>query len=179
MSSKAVILLFLVPIILLRSCSYGGSRMLYNNDDKIADARLEQVVEVINNEDKEALKAMFSKQALDEAEDFDARIDSLFNLTKGDVGSWRRTGLSSDESNHYGTKEKMLRSWYTIITSEGEYTFLLIEYTRDDEHSENVGLYMLRVSKAGESGGTWQDTLCAGINMLLDTSEQDAIENTD
>ena len=43
---------------------------LDNMNDEAADARLEQVLEAINNEDKDALKSMFSQTALEEAEDF-------------------------------------------------------------------------------------------------------------
>jgi len=140
---------------------------VFSDDGQKADARLEQVIEGIENQDKDALKAMFSEQALDEAKDFDERMDYLFEFVKGNIESWKAivSGAVS-ETNHYGHKVKKSRSWYTVTTDKEEYLFFLVEYTEDTDHPENVGLYMLQVIKAEDKDAQFdggQKILCAGI----------------
>lgn len=76
MVRKAAVIIFVLSLLLLNSC--GGRTMIYDDDDQIAGARLEQAIEAIENHDKDSLRAMFSKQALDEAEDLDVRMVYLF-----------------------------------------------------------------------------------------------------
>ena len=73
--------------------------MLNNSsEEKKADARLEQVLDAIKNQDKAALKAMFSNKALVEAEDINGSIDYLLTFVQGKIESWERDRLSSGES---------------------------------------------------------------------------------
>lgn len=140
---------------------------MFSDDGQKADARLEQVVEAMEDKDKDALKTMFSEQASEEAEDFDGRMDYLFEFVQGNIESWKAIVSGAvDETNHYGHKVKKSRSWYTVTTDQEEYLFFLVEYTEDTDHPENVGLYMLQVIKAKDQdtqfdGG--QNILCAGI----------------
>lgn len=169
MNKKFLILLFLINILLLSSCSLGGSReemLNRDNDDKKADARLEQVIEAIKNKDKDVLKSMFSKQALDETDDFDGSMDYLFDFFQGEVDSWKSNGSIVSETNNYGHKTKEVKSFYNVDTDKQEYLFFLLEYTVDTDHPDNVGLYTLRVIKAEDKEtqfGYWQDMKIAGI----------------
>jgi hypothetical protein len=140
--------------------------MLITNEEKKADARIEQMLSVIEDKDKEAMKALFSKQALDEIKDFDSGIDYLISFFKGDVKSWQRDKWSSDESTRDGKKSIMLRSWYTVETDKGKYMFFIIDYTEDTINPDNAGLYTLRVIKAEDKDAQftyWQDMAMAGI----------------
>lgn len=50
-----IVVIILVIALLLTSCSLGVLKMRnYDNDDKIADKKLEQVIEAISNNDKTA-----------------------------------------------------------------------------------------------------------------------------
>lgn len=170
MNKKFVVLFLLVNILLISSCSLGGSRtemLNRDSDDKKADARLEQVIEAIKNKDKAALKSMFSKQTLDEADNIDRSIDYIFELFQGEVKSKeRKPGLIVDESNNYGHKTREVKSFYNVDTDKQKYLFFLLEYTVDTDHPDNVGLYTLRVIKAEDKEtqfGFWQDMKIAGI----------------
>ena len=88
MTKKIAITLILVCTLLLCSCTWGGEivgRFFRDADDKIAYKRLEQVIEAIENHDEDALKAMFSERALEEAEHFDEGMDYLFAFFQGEV----------------------------------------------------------------------------------------------
>jgi len=162
--NKYIIALSLVAsLVFLSSCG----RAMLGDDRQKANARLEQVIEAIGNRDKNALQAMFSQQALAEAEELDERMDYLFDFIQGEIQSWEEiVAGATSESISQGHKFKKSRSWYTVTTDKEEYLFFLLEYPVDTEHPENVGLYMLQVIKAEDEdtqfdGG--QHILCSGI----------------
>ncbi len=150
----------------MTSCSFGGGRVLINSEDKKADLRIEQILSVIKDKDKEAMKTLFSKKAKDEIKDFESEINYLLSFFQGDVKSWKRDKWSSGESIEYGKKSVMLRSWYTVDTDKGKYMFFIIDYTEDTINPDNAGLYTLRVIKAEDRDTQftyWQDMKIAGI----------------
>jgi hypothetical protein len=167
MNRKILILLAFVTVLLLCSCSLGGNKMLISDDsDKKADARMEQILDTMKNKDKDALKAMFSKKALSEADDFEVQIEYLFGFFQGSLKSWERTGFSSDGSIEHGKKSTMLRSWYTVTTNKDKYRFFVIDYSVDTINPDNAGLYTLRVIKAADEATQftyWEDMEIAGI----------------
>ncbi|WP_117387098.1 DUF5104 domain-containing protein [Ruminiclostridium hungatei] len=164
MSKKIIVLALIVNIILLSSCSLlGGSRtdMLnkYNEDEK-ADARLEQIIESIKNKDKDSMKGTFSEQALKEAKDLDERIDYVFSLIEGDIKSWESIGGSIDETGDYGQKIIKSRFRYDVYTDQEQYLFSILEYTKNDKHPENVGVYSLKIINVKDEEPIFSD---AGI----------------
>lgn len=52
------------------------------DEDAIANARLEEVITALENQDKDDLKALFSEQALNESNDFDVNMNQLFEFFK-------------------------------------------------------------------------------------------------
>lgn len=166
MFKRGAFFLLVISMLFLSSCAWRGGTM-YNDDNQKAEARLEQVIKAINSHDKNALKSMFSKQAVDKAEDLDGRIDYLFGFVQGDIKSWKFEGGSAPKSNDYGHKIGISGFWYTVNTNKEEYLFYLLEYTEDTDHPENMGLYFLQVIKAKDRdtqfhGGS-PETLPPGI----------------
>ena len=98
MGRNSIIFLLLASILLLSSCSKVGGGMISDDSDKKADKRMKQILETLKDEDQEALKAMFSKQALEEADDFDDNLDYLFKFLQGNVDSWARDRFDSEGS---------------------------------------------------------------------------------
>lgn len=164
MSKKIIVLFLLTNILLMGSCSLlGGSRtdmLNKDNDEKKADDRLEQVIESIEKKDKSSIKAMFSERSLNEAKDLDEGIDYLFTLIEGNIESWERIGGSVDESDDYGQKIVKSRYRYDVYTDQEQYLFSILEYTKDDNHPENVGVYSLKVINVKDKEPIFSD---AGI----------------
>jgi hypothetical protein len=139
-----------------------------NNDEGKADARLEQIIEAIKSKDKASLKTIFSKQALNEAEDLDGRMDYLFNFVQGNIESWKTIvhGATTESIDH-GSRIKKSSSWYYVNTDKQKYLVFFWEYIIDTDHPENVGMYMLQVIKAEDKetqfDGGGSKTGCAGI----------------
>ncbi|WBW98158.1 DUF5104 domain-containing protein [Oceanirhabdus sp. W0125-5] len=174
MIKKIIFLLFLSSAFVFSSCSFGSGRRLVSSEDKKADARIEQILEAIKAKDEGAIKALFSKQALVEIDDFDYGVDYLFDFFQGDVESWKRDKWSSDESIEKGKKSVMLRYWYTVSTNKEKYMFFVIDFTEDTINSNNAGLYTLRVIKAEDRDTQftyWQDMNIAGIYKPKDNEK--------
>jgi len=123
--------------------------MIIDDSHKIADARLEQILDTISNKDKDSLKALFSKQALSEVDDFEGSMESLFDYIQGDIQSWKSTGAYTfpEEINADGTgnHKKEAESTYTFTTSEQEYRIAVYEYTIDTANPDNLGVYSICV----------------------------------
>jgi hypothetical protein len=167
MNKKYRIFMLPICVIVLNSCFLKAGRgvILYDGDSR-ADIRIEQVLNTIKSEDRKALKAMFSKQALDEAYDFDAKVEYLFRFFRGDIKSWKRDRFGSSTSAEKGKKFEMLLTWYTVITDTDEYMLFIIDYAKDTINSNNAGLYTLRIIKAEDEATqftSWQAMKIAGI----------------
>ena len=166
MSKKIIILFILFSIMLLSSCTSGsGGRMIFDDSDKKADAKIEQILEIVKSQDKEALKSLFSEQVLDEIKDFDERIDYLFGFIHGEIGSWKRIGGPvGDDTYDNGQITKEVCTWYNIDTNVDKYIILIRECTIDTINPANVGLYMLKAIKA-EDIDVLFDSQVIGIYM--------------
>ena len=51
--------------------------------DKIADATLEEFIEAVEADDREAIKAMFAEDALAQIDDIDSEIDAFIRFYHG------------------------------------------------------------------------------------------------
>ena len=105
------ILVTLFPI------GYIGSS-IYGSRQEKEDYRLKKVIEALNKKDKEALKAVFSKQGLSDADDFDERMDYLFDFFEGTVESWEKTGGGGDSHSEYGKKVESVDLFYAVTTKK-------------------------------------------------------------
>lgn len=108
---------------------------------------METIIETFKNKDHDALKAMFSKQVLTEADDFNGDIDSLFNYIQGDIISWESTGAYTfpEERNAdgAGNHKKEAESTYVFKTSEQEYQIAIYENVIDTANPDNIGIFSL------------------------------------
>ena len=139
--------ILLTSILLLCSCKEGVGSVIIDDSDKTADARMEEMFEIIKSSDKDGLKAVFSKQALTDANDFDGNLDAVFNYIQGDIQSWEGTGTygGTDEKNAdgKGNRRKEAESTYILITSEQKYEIAIYEFTIDTANPDNVGVYSI------------------------------------
>ena len=94
-------------------------------------------------------------------------MDYLFGFFQGEVISWElETGPGTDDTINDGYRTQEIKTWYKVETDIQTYLFFLLDYTRDDKHPDNVGLYSLRVIKAEDKDTQftyWQDMIIPGI----------------
>lgn len=140
------------------------------NDKLMAENRLEQILEGIQNQDREAIKAAFSKNAISGSEDIEKSIDYLFDYFQGTIQSYEWSdntiGPISDGLIDHGKVQTELKSWFDVYTDKGMYVFFLLDYPKDTFDPNNVGLYSLCVVKEEEKDTRltfWQDMKIVGI----------------
>ncbi len=164
-----LMLLVLVSLILFSSCGKirGGSGRIIGSEEKQADARIKQIISAIKDKDRESLKSLFSKEALDKADGFENDVDYLFELLQGNVDTWERDGWSSDESIKDGKKSLMIRFSFNVKTDKDTYHFFVIDYNKDTINPDNQGVYMLELIKFTDEKDleSWQDRMRAGLNI--------------
>lgn len=164
MSKKLIILLLLLMgLLLLSSCDKGNGGITMSEEER-ADARMEQIILAIKEEDGDALKSLFSKKALDEANEFENELNNLFEFFKGDINTYARDGWASDGDIEYGKKSLMIRFAINVNTDKEVYRLFVIDYNTDTINPDNEGVYMLEVRLADSPNtGSWQDRMRAGI----------------
>ena len=110
---------------------------------------------------------MFSKKALDEANDFENDADYLFEFLQGTIDTWERDGIAGSESIEYGKKSLMIRFAININTNKEVYRLFVIDYNTDTINPDNEGVYMLEVRTADSPNtGSWQQRMRAGISVI-------------
>ncbi len=172
MRKKAVLVLFtVVSLLLLSSCDtvFGIMNDLTVTEEELAQSRMEQVVSALKDNDKDALKSLFSPKAINEADDFDGGVDLLFDYIQGTINSYEYLHHGSvHESMEYGKRSMMFYPRFTIKTDVEEYKIILVDYPTDTIDPDNEGVYMLEIHKTSYDGEwkDWEDRLCAGVSIV-------------
>jgi len=136
--------------------------------EKRSDAMFETILSAIENRDGDTIKALFSEEALEEANDIDAAIEYLFNLFDGEIVSWERDRQGADESFRSGRHSRSIHTWYTVHTETGRYLFLLLDYDINTIDPDLEGLYTLHginAEYAETQWGNWVELRAPGVYM--------------
>ena len=143
--------------------------MLFDDSGSHADLLLEQLIDAIENQDKDAVEGLFSSQALDLATDIDQQMSELFDFFQGTVESWDRTGSSSVKNIEGDTRETKNIAWYDVVTSNDSYVFFMISNdSTGTMNSDVTGLYSLWVINKEEEDSQltdWEDMEIPGIHI--------------
>lgn len=145
-------------VILLTSCSFGGSHMRAGflvNDTQVANNSFEKVILAIQNRDENALRSSFSKKSVSEDNDFDESIVTLFHFFEGVLESYNDWGgpQVSQGRNDDGTGHnwKSIQSTYDVETNEQKYRIAIKQFVADNTDSNNIGICSLYITKAEDS----------------------------
>ena len=122
----------------------------YKYDHEIMDDSCNRLIDAICNRDSSALKALFSKKALMEADDFDETVSELFDLFQGEVVSYWRDGPSTFGEYEDGKGKKELQSDFKIETTEAKYHIAINQIRRNDWNPDEIGIYTIWVVKTPE-----------------------------
>lgn len=123
-----------------------------STDKELANARFEQIVEAIENSDKDAIKAMFSENALQKAEDIDREIEQLLTLFQNGIDSWEQTSAHTSESKHYGSRGKSISSRFYIYVGDEQYRCSILDCIIDTENPEEIGVFSIVVFNVKNDG---------------------------
>lgn len=150
---KTLLLLLIIGLILiLASGSLCGCSMrksfLMMDDESIANKQFEKLIDAIQTQDIDAVRALFSENALKEAENADESIRDLFDYFQGELISyndWGGPGVTAEME--YGDYQKIYDSTYDFETTQDKYRLAMEIITADTTDTGNVGirsLYIIR-----------------------------------
>lgn len=124
----------------------------YSRDEQAdANAKMDKILEALKNKDKEALKALFSLNAIAQTEKFDQNIIDLFDYFQGDFVSyndWSAVNLDGGiNDDGTGRNWKVLYSTYDVETSKQKLRFAIQDYVQDTADANNIGIHSLYIIK--------------------------------
>lgn len=138
------------------------------SEDKQSDAMMQSIIDALETQDKDALKALLSPYALEHAEDLDEKIEELMEFYPGSEGGFDGYNVSKKSAN-YGVISLMLDGVYDVSSNGEEYEVNFVMYPRNDEEPEKIGLYLIEVmtEEAKPEGFKWKNEEDApGIYVL-------------
>ena len=152
-SSLSTLSLILICVVFLNSCGTLMSLVFGNmkTDQEITQEQLGKVLDAIENEDSNALKALFAKSALNKLENFDASIEQLFDYYEGihkPVEEQYNTVRS--QSQNYGMYQTYYETSYAVSTNITTYRIAFLYYFVDDYDSDNIGIHSLYIIKEAD-----------------------------
>lgn len=114
------------------------------SDNEQAEETRQSIIDVLEAQDAEGLKALFSKYALENVEDLDEKIEELIAFYPGCNGGF--DGMyDTHESTNYGVQTKVLNGTYTVINNDQKYSLNFTIQLRNDEEPEKIGLHLIEV----------------------------------
>lgn len=143
---KKIICIFLFLLVLCCGCSANLTKVndTAKSDDDIADKYIEEIVDTIENNDKEALIEMFSTATMNEIDMavLEQSVDELFDVWQGEMVGYDGE-LSAGINRHSGKVTHFINGFYDIETTDATHHLLFLSVVRDDENADNVGLSMI------------------------------------
>jgi hypothetical protein len=176
MKRKIILAILLIGAIMLSSCTLpkGGTQMFhryFDDDEKIANAQMDGILEAIQKHDAKTIKSFFSARSRKESKNLDRAIRELFDFYQGDFVSYDNWGggFGGDVWEN-GQHQKELKSSYDVETTSQKYRFSIHLYVIDDFDPKNEGIWSLYIIKMEDDtdpsyayGGDGEDT--PGINF--------------
>lgn len=115
------------------------------SDQQISDRMMEEIAAALDNGDVEALKSLFSKDALKEVEYMDEQIQDLLDFYQGKKQSFEGNASTSTHTKYGEDIEKQFIGQYLLITDKESYR-VLYDYTVIDKNNPDIeGLNQLEI----------------------------------
>ena len=132
-----------------------------------------KVIKCINEQDKEGLKKLFSKDAQKHIEDLDGKLDQLIGAFNGNKIKSAK-GSGTDFEGSADAQPLHIYGDYVLKLSNGkEYTLFISFCDRDDENPDKKGLIQIDLrtfskeeTPKGFHGGVYKDDYALSVHTL-------------
>ena len=158
MEKICCLFVLILTLLLFTSCSLGEINMknhFSQIDPQATNNKFEEIISAIQNQNEPALKDLFSKTSISQAEDIHSSITALFDFFQGEMLSYDDLGARSIDKgkNDDGTRRiwESIQSTYDVETTEQKYRFAIKEFTKDTADPNNVGIYSLYIIREEDS----------------------------
>ena len=145
MSVTICFLMILTTTFCLTGCKSRTDEMagLEAHTDKQINKMKKQVIKCINEQDKEGIKKLFSKDAQKHIEDLDGKLDQLIGAFNGNKIESAK-GLGPNFKGSIQTQPLHIYGKYHLKLKSGDKYIILIDICDiDDENKEKEGIFQL------------------------------------
>ena len=119
-----------------------------DNDQTHANEIFDGLLNVIKTKDKNKLRSMFAKNAINLTSDFEAQIDALFEYYSGVFVSYNDwAGPSVEYSREDDEEIKIMYSTHDVDTGKEIYRIAIRRVDIDTSNPDNVGIWSLYIIK--------------------------------
>ena len=180
MRKATTIFVTLLLLLMLCACIGKENQMFtkkFGKDQEYANEQLNLLLDAIENEDKESVKSLFSKNTTSNIQNFEASIDCLFEYFKGTAPAWNdQCPQVVDGENEEGNKKIIVTSSYDIKTSEDSYRISFKACRMDTANPNDVGIWSLYIISLKDDINSqhtyWGDGMnTPGINIGIKNAE--------
>ena len=133
---------------------------LYNTDKQQANDQLQQIIQIAEARNTDAMRKLFSVDTIDSVEDINAQIQAFFEFYEGSVVSCTSSGPGSRAERNNNTYYKEIFTTYDVSTTAGNYRIAFLFCTIDSENAENIGIksiYIIRAENSDMNYAYWGD----------------------
>jgi hypothetical protein len=107
---------------------------------------MEQIAEAVEAQDADALRALFSTRALEQATDIDAGLDYFLSFFPNGGLTWDIDHVNSSVATEPGKITKMLSAYFKVTADGKDFWLIFKDFTVNELiDPDNVGLYGLGV----------------------------------
>lgn len=142
---KKILSLLLLTVLMIAICSCGVLPEGKTDEESAVEA-LDGILEGIENNDPEAIKALFAKRTVYKQEDFDSDIAALIDFFEGEFVSRSTDGANVSWGMPGGGYT--IGAYYEIETTEQSYVILFFLCLGDSKDLDKIGIETLRIVKA-------------------------------
>lgn len=141
------LLMILSTVFCLEGCKSREQRLSEETayEDAQMNAMNKKVVKCINEQDKEDLKKLFSKDVQKHIEDLDGKIDELFKLFDGKTIKSVRVSSKVTDGTVNVQSFSIIGKCTFYLNNKQQYVGYIDFCDKDDNNKDNVGLYMIEV----------------------------------
>lgn len=144
---KKLLSLILVLFIMISAsaCSFKKHKLKVSNEEEF-----NKIITAIENKDREGLKSLFSKYALNKIDNIDRKLDELIYTFPGKIEKYEIKDLFDRHSKYSDITH--INTPYVNFTSNGkEYRMRYIFYTECDSDADKLGLYLVQLYERNNS----------------------------
>lgn len=112
--------------------------------DRVFNAAVDAFLAAVDARDKDAVKALFSPRALEQAEDLDGEIEKLFAFYPGPTQKCERDGVGPESgSSDHGKRIRRGSDWFAVVCDGANYYCDFSMVFQNDMDGDEVGVWSI------------------------------------
>lgn len=147
---KRIISYLLISLLILCSVIFVSSCDFMKSEDEILDEKVQNFIDLLDENDKESLKSLFAPAKIGCISNFDDSLDELFEYYDGVFKSKSHESKGTDGDKNGDFTAKWYNLSYIITTSSEQYRLAIYWCTEYSTDSNYLGIWSLYIIKENE-----------------------------